>query len=76
MVLPSMVYRLTIHFPEHNIYRPQNHHCIRQLVADTHLFQAGQVDKSWGADMVAVGVRLAVADDEEAELAFGSSMRP
>src|SRR5207302_6109539 len=54
----------------HNVEGAQDHHGIREFVADSDLAQTREVDEAWRADVVAVRIRCAVGHQIEADLAF------
>ena len=53
---------LAINFSEDDIDRAENDDCIGDFVAEAHVFEDGQVDEARGSNVVAIGLRRAVAD--------------
>src|SRR5208282_1981279 len=62
---------LAIHLPEHNINAAQDNDDIRNGMAEAHVFEDRQVDKTGRADAITPGRRPAVADEVKAQFTFG-----
>src|ERR1700674_2249011 len=62
---------LPVHFPQHDIQRPNDGHHVGHQVATHHLIERFQIDQRRRADTHAIRLRRAVAHDIVAKLALG-----
>src|ERR1041384_2800145 len=60
------IWELSIQLAHHHIDHAKQQNEVCNLVAKTHLFQRGDVDKRWSADVITPRIRLAVRDRVEA----------
>jgi hypothetical protein len=61
----------SIHLSEDDIDAAEDRDHIGDVMAEAKILEDGEVDEAGGTNAVAIGVGRAVADEIEAELAFG-----
>jgi hypothetical protein len=62
--------RLAVDFAEDDVDGAEDDHGVGDGVAEAHVLEDGEVDEGGRADAVAVGVRAAVAEEIETDLAL------
>src|SRR5580693_2012517 len=62
---------LAVHFPEHDIERPDDGHHIRHQMPANHFVKRFKIDKGGRANPHAIGLRGAIAHDVITKLALG-----
>src|SRR5258708_37045095 len=63
--------RSSIYFAKYDVLRADDGDCVSDHVAARHLVERGEVRKSRGAQLQAIGLVRAVGDEIDAELALG-----
>src|ERR1041384_6476162 len=67
---PYMFSPLAIQLAHHNVDHTEQQNEIGDLSAKTHLFQRGDVDEGWSADVITPGIRFPIRDNVESQLTF------